>query len=264
MAADQEPTHPHETSIVHRLLGDNVEITDVQVIGEHELSLIVGPDMLDQLFALLDRRTTSLYTPRRGTPEYREMLEHGAETSDMEALTQGINHIWHSYRWPGVVDFMDLLIRRICEYSNPLVQDADGVPQLSMIIRTGQDEADLMETAVAVSNEPEAAAHGYDFATSLELGKLLVSYIESWRPHFQDALRACTAGHPEEIRPILVRLPGLREEQERVLQGVLVLALATCAVSDPLTAARHLVAYGTPASDVLPYQISTKRPKRHK
>lgn len=265
MAADNF-TQDHELgiNIVHQLLGNDVEITDIQVVDEHELSFLVGPDMAEQLMAMLGRSHPELYAPRRGTPQYREMLEHGTRTSDMDALTRGINHIWSSYRWPGVVDYMELLIKRICDYSNHLTEDADGVPQLHLIIRTGQNEADLLETAVAVSNEPDAQAHGFGFTNALELGKRLVGYIEAWRPTFQEALRAQSCGHPEQVRPILVRLPGLRDDQEHVLQGVLVLALAALAISDREAARQYLIANGTPAGAFLPVRMRTKGSKRRK
>jgi hypothetical protein len=260
-------TEDHELgiSIVHRLLGDDVDISDIQVVDEHELSFLVGPDMVEQLMAMLGRSHPELYTPRRGTPQYREMLEQGARTSDMDALTRGINHIWSSYRWPGVVDYMELLIKRICDHSNHLVEDAAGVPQLHLIIRTGQNEADLLETAVAVSNEPDAQAHGFGFSNALELGKRLVGYIEAWRPGFQEALRAQSGGHPEQVRPALVRLPGLRDDGEHVLQGVLVLALAAVAIANPEVARQQLIANGTtPASYFQPVRTRTKGRKGRK
>lgn len=265
MAADDfSDEHRLGMDIVHQLLGDDVKVTDIQVVDEHELSFLVGPDLLEDLMAMLGRSHPELYAPRRGTPQYREMLEQGARTSDMDALTRGINHIWSSYRWPGVVDYMELLIKRICDHSNHLVEDAAGVPQLHMIIRTGQNEADLLETAVAVSNEPDAQAHGFGFSNALELGKRLVGYIEAWRPGFQEALRAQSGGHPEQVRPALVRLPGLRDDQEHVLQGVLVLALASIAITDPHAAQQHLIAHGTPASYFQPVRMRTKGKKGRK
>lgn len=265
MAADRaDRVREAGTSIVHQLLGDEAEIVDVQLIGERDLELIIGPDMLEQLLVMLGQQHPEVYTPRRGTHDYREMLAHGAQTTDMEALTHGISHIWQAYRWPGVLDYMELLIARICDYSTPLTQDENGVPQIHMIIKTGQDEADLLETAVAVSNEPGAEEHGYDFSTALKLGKRLVSYVESWRPTLQEALRAQSADHPELVRPILVHLPGLRDDHERVLQGVLVTALAAVAVSNPHATRQQLLDNGIPVGDFLPVRKGAKRNKRRK
>lgn len=243
---------------------DTVKISEIQVIAEDELARIIGPDMVDHLMGLLDRAVPEVYTPKRGTDDYRAMLEQGAQATEVESLSSGIGHLWSSYRWPGIVDFMELLVQRICTYASPPVQDCQGRPRINKIIKTEQDEADLMETAVAVSNEPGAAAQGLDFNGALETGKQLVRHLQGWLPVYQDALNACAAGDKELIRPLLVRLPGLRDDRDRVVQGTLVLALAAIAVSNPLAAMQNLLAYGTPESELLPVHMGTKGSKRRK
>lgn len=264
MTADHHD-HDHEDDFVLDLLGD-VEFADIQVITEDQIGLVLGDDLAEHLMAMLGRTAPQVYTPKRGTPEYRCMLENGAATTTTQQHASGIRHLWLNYRWPGVVDYMEVLIRRICENAarfGHLAQDAEGHPRLDKILKTEQDEADLMETAVAVSNEPGATDHGYDFPAALEVGKELVRNMAEWNPVFQQAIDACADGHPEQVRPLLVRLAGLREDADRVIQGTLVLALASTAVADPAAALRDVTASGTPAGEPAPAHRRAKGRKRH-
>lgn len=266
MTADH--THDHHDDDGFELppiLGilDTANITNIQVITEDQLGGIIGPDMLDHLMGMLGRSVAQVYTPKRGTEEYRDMLEQGARTTDMDGLTSGIGHLWASYRWPGIVDYMDVLIRRIVSCPQPTVQDHEGHPRLDLILASEQTEEDLMETAVAVSNEPYAKEQGLDFKGALEIGMQLVAHMDEWRPICQAAIDACADGKPEMIRPILVKLPGLRDDRERVVQGVLVLALACIAVSNPFAALRNCVEYDTPASELAHVQRRAKGRNRH-
>lgn len=242
---------------------DTANITGIQVIGEGELAAIIGPDMLDHLMGMLGRSVARVYTPKRGTEDYRTMLDEGARATDLEGLTSGISHLWTSYRWPGVVDYMEVLIRRIVASPQPLIQDSKGRPQLDLILSTSQTEEDLMETAVAVSNEPYAQEQGFDFMGALEIGKELVRNMDEWRPVYQEAINLCADGEPEMVRPTLVKLPGLREDRDRVVQGVLVLALACIAVSNPLAALRNCMEYDTPAGELAPVHRRAKGRNRH-
>ena len=269
MTADHTHHHDDHDDEGYRMpsiLGilNSAQVTGIQVITEGELAGIIGPNMLDHLMAMLDPRDVQVYTPKRGTPEYRDMLEQGARTTDLEGITSGVGHLWTSYRWPGIVDYMEVLIQRIVASPQPLVQDSRGRPRLDLILATDQTEADLMETAVAVSNEPYAKEQGMDFKGALAIGLELVRHMDEWRPLYQEAINHQADGNPELVRPVLVRLPGLREDRERVAQGVLVLALASIAVSNPLAALRNHVEYDTPAGELAPLQRRAKGRKRHK
>jgi hypothetical protein len=239
-------------------------VSGIQVITEGELAGIIGPDMLDHLMAMLDPRDVQVYTPKRGTQDYRDMLEHGAEVTDLKGVTSGLGHLWDSYRWPGIVDYMEVLVQRIVAHPQPLVQDSRGRPRLDIILSTAQDEAQLMETAVAVSNEPYAKEQGLDFMGALAVGKELVRHMQEWRPIYQEAINHQADGHPELVRPALVKLPGLREDRDRVMQGALVLALAAISVSDPRAALDQCVEHDTPESELPRAQRRAKGRNRHK
>lgn len=244
--------------------GVDLKFSHIQVISEQELHALIGPGLLDTLMGLLDRYDPEPYLPRRGTADYRQMLEGGADTTDLHALTGGIGTLWNGYGWPAMVDFMGVLIDRIVTYAPDAVRDRRDVPRLNRIIKTGQDEADLMETAVHVANEPGAKEAGYDFLAALELGKQLVGYVDQWIPIYQQAIEA--GCRDEMTRPHLVRLPGLREgtDRDQVVQGVLVLALAAMACTNPVATLANMVDDGARTGELDPRTQRAIGRYRHK
>lgn len=237
MSADHE--HDDIPPLLRKLLGDS----EVQVahITADELGDLLGVGGLRGLLNVMEHAQKPPM-PKRGTRWYREVLEAGTQEINVRGLVNGIHDLWRTYGWPALVDFMEMMIKGMGEQAPNLSRDAYGNVQLGKLLKTNHTEAELMETAVHISNNPRSDST-MDFTQALESGQRIARTVGSWIPGLQNALNAASRGDMEGVRPYLVQLPGLRgpdADTEAIAQGVLVLSLAHMAVVNPLAALHTL------------------------
>lgn len=215
----------------------------VTEISGEELGILLGGDLgslLDSLLSdalpdLLARATPHMHYPKRNSREYKDMMKSGLECEDVNGLVSGIKSVWDGYGWIGLVDFMGACMVSIAALAPDDYRDAFGLVRIDKILRTNQDEAELMETAVKISNDPEAAAKGMDFTSALNVGLEIVARVDSWFPYFQQALNAACRQDHATMRAALSQCPGLKDADDisMTVQGVFVLGLAQMAVARP-------------------------------
>lgn len=213
-----------------------------EVTGE-ELGILLGGDLgtlLDSLLSdalpdLLARATPHMHYPKRNSREYKDMMQSGLECQDVSGLVSGIKSVWDGYGWIGLVDFMGACTLSIAALAPDEFRDAYGLVRIDKILRTNQDEAELMETAVRIANDPDAEAKGFTFASALDTGLAIVAHVDTWIPHFQQALHAACRHDHAAMRAALVQCPGLKDPEKisMSVQGVFVLGLAQMAIARP-------------------------------
>jgi hypothetical protein len=233
VTADHE--HDDMPPLLRKLLSDS-EFQAAHITAD-ELGDLLGVGGLRGLLDVVERAQEPTM-PKRGTPWYREVLEVGTQETNVLGLINGIHDLWRTYGWPALVDFMELMIKNMGEQSPHLARDAYGNVQLGKLLKTNHTEAELMETAVHISNNP-SNEYTMDFTEALESGQRIARTVGSWIPGLQNALNAASRGDMDGVRPCLVQLPGLRgpdADTEAIAQGVLVLSLAHMAVVNPLAA----------------------------
>lgn len=232
-------TADHEHDDIPPLLRKLLNGSEVQVahISADELGDLLGVGGLRGLLDVVEQAQKPPM-PKRGTRWYREVLEVGAQETNVRGLINGIHELWHTYGWPALVDFMELMINNMGKQTPTLARDVYGNVQLGKLLKTNHTEAELMETAVHISNHPSRECT-MDFTEALESGQRIARTVGSWMPGLQNALNAASRGDEDSVRPFLVQLPGLRgqdADMEAIAQGVLVLSLAHMAVTNPLAA----------------------------
>lgn len=207
----------------------------VQVITEAELNSLLGTDIGTLVETLLLGAVPSMRYPKRNSREYLDMLQDGANCEDLQAAINGIRQVWEGYGWIGWVDFMAVLITSIEMHSPDGARDVFGMVRIDKILRTDHDEAELMETAVKISNDPQAADRGFDFAGALSAGLEIVATVDTWMPGFQQALRCAGARDRAGVRAALAGLPGIKTEDNlsNNIQAVLVLVMAHMSITRP-------------------------------
>lgn len=217
----------------------------VQEITGEELHTLLGGGLgglLDDLLGgsldhLLAQAVPTMRYPKRNSEEYREMLRSGMECRDLNGVIAGIRQVREGYGWIAWVDFCMELIKAMEEHTPDEARNAYGHVRIDKILRTDHDEAELMETAVAIANSDRAPEQGFTFASALDAGLEIVRTVDSWMPGFQQAL-ACAHVHDDAgIRAALAALPDIKSNDPDRLsmttQGVLVLAMAHMAVVRP-------------------------------
>lgn len=225
--------------LLRSLLNEDVE---VQEVTADELGNLLGDGLLDILMPMLDKVVPANDLPRRGSEDYRQMLERGATTTDSHELVTGLGHLWRGYRWRGLLDFQAVLIRRMAELAPDVVRDADGNARLDKILNLKHTEEDMLATAVELSNSPRTEGTNLSFSGFFNMGMELRDAVDSWVPHFQDALDAASQDDTDGIRVHLAKLPRLRDESfhEMAVQATFVLGLAHLAVYDPWAVMREI------------------------
>lgn len=224
--------------LLRSLLREDVK---VQEVTADELGGLLGEDLLDTLLAMLGHAVHDDGMPRRGTEEYRQMLERGATTTDTKDLVSGLGNLWQGYQWRGLLDFQALLIRRMAEITPDVARDQDGNARLDKILNLKHTEEDMLATAVELSNDPRAEGTNLSFSGFFDMGMELRDAVASWVPYFQAALDAASRDDTDGIRVHLAKLPRLRDEafHEMAVQATFVLALAHLAVYDPYALMRE-------------------------
>lgn len=215
----------------------------VTEISGEELGILLGGDLgslLDSLLAdalpdLLAQAVPHMHYPKRNSQAYKDMMQSGLDCEDVNGLVSGIRNVWEGYGWIGLVDFMGACMVSIAALAPDHFRDAYGLVRIEKILRTGQDEGELMETAVKIANDPEAAAKGMTFSNALDTGLAIVARVDSWFPFFQQALNAACRKDYAAMRAALVQCPGLKDPDEvsMTVQGVFVLGLAQMAIARP-------------------------------
>ena len=208
----------------------------VQVLTEAELRSVLGRGLGDVIETLLLGAVPTMRYPKRNSREYQDMLQDGANCEELQATISGIRQVWEGYGFIGWVDFMGVLITSIELHAPDAMRDAFGLVRLDKILRTDHDEAELMETAVKIANDPGAAEKGFDFTGALTAGLEIVATVDTWMPGFQQALRCAHARDTAGMRAALVNLPGIKDEEHlhNNIQAVLVLAMAHMSVTRPV------------------------------
>lgn len=230
MATDNRP------DLIRHLEEQGMVVEEVHMDVD-DLSIILGTDLGSLVESLLAQATPSIRYPKRNTDEYKQMLQDGINCLELNGVIAGIKQLRDGYGHIGLVDFMATLVRSMEKYAPDQARDAFGMVRIDKILRTDHDEAELMETAVHIANAPGAAEQGFDFGGALEAGLEIVDTVDSWLPHFQNALRAAAQGDLAQVRAALVQLPHLKDTSDEKVsmttQGVLVLAMAHMAVTRP-------------------------------
>jgi hypothetical protein len=253
MSSDPGPLDPRHS----------VEL-DGEISEFDQLRVILGPDLMEQISALLDNLIPQTQYHPRGSDEYLAALETGAHVSDINEIIHGLGVLWEGYGWRAVVDFQELIIHQIVRLSVPTVQDSYGRTRLNKLVAVDPDDVALMTTAVNIANAPDARPHERDFTWAYQMGKTMADNNREWFALFQKAVEACEQGRSDRVWPILAGLPGLKDNRDRMMQGTLSLALAAMCLRDPVGSAVNMLNAGVPRSEFEPALLRRAQARRGK
>lgn len=196
-------------------------------------------DVLAHLSDMLGVAVSEFGMPRRGTPEYRHIVEFGTKVTEPSDIMNGLGFLWAAYGWPAIVDFQNILILHMNEVAPTYFRDSEGRVQLKQIIKLNRDETDTFQEAVNVANEPNsqkyAEQNDLNFSDIVNMGMRVHAAVNLSTPLYQEALNAAWEEDTHGVRAALTRVPRLKDPEYRdmTVQCTFIMALANLSATHP-------------------------------